>query len=328
MPATDDLARLCAFPRHPLGSWPTPVEEVDWPAVGPLLIKRDDLSGVGRGGVKARKIESLIGHMLARGYDELVTVAGNITNLTVDILPLLRDVGIRPTIMIADEPPLGQATRARLFDGVGDELRLLGPGRTRAAAVALRAYGRGRARGRRPLLIPPGGSHPASVAGIAAGFVELVTQLEAADRPVPRTVFVTGATGTTLAGFLVAEHALRRAGRAPVRVVGVRVHPSPLHAQVLALVRWSERSLGLRGRVPRERIALVRSQTPASFGRFPQSLARHCERVEEELGIKLDPIFGARTWAALEAAGRSQPGPVLFWHCGYTPTWREIGRAA
>src|SRR6187431_671703 len=99
------LVALRSAPRSPLGRWPTPLVEVQARGLPSLLIKRDDLSGWGRGGAKARKIEHLIGHMLARGYTDLVTVAGNVTNLAFDLLPALDHVGIGVHLHIIDDPP-------------------------------------------------------------------------------------------------------------------------------------------------------------------------------------------------------------------------------
>lgn len=47
---------------------------------GPLYIKRDDLTPLGLGGNKTRKLEFLLGDALAGGADTLVTVGGVQTN--------------------------------------------------------------------------------------------------------------------------------------------------------------------------------------------------------------------------------------------------------
>jgi 1-aminocyclopropane-1-carboxylate deaminase/D-cysteine desulfhydrase-like pyridoxal-dependent ACC family enzyme len=309
-----------------VAQWPTPVEVVTV-AGEELLVKRDDLCGFGRGGAKARKIEGLIGHMLARGHGELVTLVGNITNLAFDILPALRDAGIRPTLFVLDDPPAPARERARIFAGILDDIRLVGPSRTKALAEAAAAYARGRRAGRRPLLVLPGVSHPAAVVGNAKGFVELTTQLEEEGTELPDTIFVTAATGTTIGGFLLAEHALRRAGRKPIRLVGTQIYACPIRAQTLALVRWTERSLGLHGRVPLRRIEIASSQLEGGFGRYSDRLAATCELVRREAGISIDPIFGGKTWATMEAYRRlhSEPERLLYWHCGYTPEWQTLG---
>ena len=63
---------LQAAPRVDLGQWPTPVEYLE----RGIWVKRDDLSGLGRGGAKARKIEHVVGHLEACHADELIAVAG------------------------------------------------------------------------------------------------------------------------------------------------------------------------------------------------------------------------------------------------------------
>lgn len=327
-----DLRRLEESPRVVLGRWPTPIEEAEGVRVpGGVLVKRDDLSGPGRGGAKARKIEHLLGHLLEHGHDELITVAGNVTNLPFDLVPVFDRYGIRATLFIADDPPASPADRETIFRDLRDRVTLLGSRRTEAVRTAVKAWIAGRRAGRRPFLLLPGASHPACVAGNARGFLEMASQLRAEGRPVPRGVYVSAATGTTLAGFLIAEHALRRAGRTPVAVTGVQVYPGPVRRQTLALIRWTERALGLEGRVPTRRIRIVGDALHGGFARFPPALATTSETAGEELGFALDPIFGGKTWSVLVAETETTEGdverPVLFWHCGWTPEWRVLSRA-
>jgi 1-aminocyclopropane-1-carboxylate deaminase/D-cysteine desulfhydrase-like pyridoxal-dependent ACC family enzyme len=320
----NDLEVILAVRHCELGRWPTPVGEIETP-FGAVLVKRDDLSGFGRGGAKTRKIESLIAYLLTHGHDELVTVAGNITNLAFDLLPALRQADVRSSLFILDEPPIDSRLRERLFGEILGELHLLGRSRATATAAAVGAYLRARKTGRQPLLLLPGATHPVAVAGNARGFIEMVAQLEESGTRLPETVFVTAASGTTVAGFLVAEHALRRTGRRPIQIVGVQVYPGPLKTQAIGLIRWTERFLRLSDRVPRERIVLDSSQLHHGFGAYPDSLAAACKHLRSESGIALDPIFGGKTWAAMEASRRRRrPGSVLYWHCGYTPEWQAL----
>ncbi len=162
-----DVGRLLALPRVQLGVWPTPITPYSQPEPGEILIKRDDLSGWGRGGAKARKLEHLLGHLVAQGYDELITVAGNVTNLAFDLLPALDRYHIQPTLFIQDDPPTPAADRDRIFAGMGERVRLLGASRVQTLQAALAAYRRSRRRGGRPFLLLPGVSHPAGVIGNA-----------------------------------------------------------------------------------------------------------------------------------------------------------------
>jgi 1-aminocyclopropane-1-carboxylate deaminase/D-cysteine desulfhydrase-like pyridoxal-dependent ACC family enzyme len=319
------IERLRSSPVVQLGSWPTPIQRVTRVGQCDLLIKRDDLSGFGRGGAKARKLTHLLGHLRSRGHGELLAVAGNVTNLAFDLCLASEVFGLRTRIFIVNDPPATAPERARVFAGVASRVELLRGGRTTAAATVLRAYVAAWRAGRRPFLALPGASHPACVIGNACGFLEMVEQLDAQGAPLPRAVFVTAATGTTVAGFLLAADALLAAGGPYIRVVGVQVYPGRIALRTLALVRWTERFLASSRPTPIGRANFVLSGK--GFARFGATVPTLCWRVEQELGIKIDPIFGGKTWEAMEADGTANAPherPLLYWHCGYTPEWRTL----
>ena len=205
--------QLRGAPRVNLGSWPTPIQRVTRPGQCDLLVKRDDLSGFGRGGAKTRKLSHLLGHVRASGHGELMAVAGNVTNLAFDLLQASGAFGLRTRLFIVNDPPATPGERAGVFAGVLGSIELLTCGRAEAAAVVLRAYAAAWHAGRKPFLALPGAFHPACVIGNACGFLEMVEQLESQGAPLPRTVFVTAATGTTVAGFLLAADAASRCRR-------------------------------------------------------------------------------------------------------------------
>ena len=325
------IAALQAWPTAGIGVWPTPIEARPGPCGEPLWIKRDDRSGWGRGGAKARKIDAIVGHMLAHGHDELITIAGNVTNLAFDLVPALERFGLRATLLIADEPRLAADERERLFAGVRAHVTLIGAGHAAAAVRAAALWAQAKRAGRRPFLLLPGAAHPAGVIGNALGFLELAAQLEQAGEPLPGAVVVTAATGTTVAGFLLGEALLRATGRDPVRVIGVQVYGRATGAQTRALLRLGERALGLpRGFVPSDRVELDSRALAGGFGRYTARQAELCARVAETHGVAIDPMFGGKTWSVLEARAaelQQRARPLLYWHCGYTPEWALLGAA-
>ena len=324
--ATGDLRRILAAPCLPLGRWPTPIETV--PFLGRrLLVKRDDLSGFGRGGAKTRKIEHILGRMRAEGYDELITVIGNITNLGFDLLPALRAHGFSWRIFVQNDPPLPTELRSAIFRGIESDVRFLGESRLASAARVTAEWIRRRAAGRKPFLLLPGASHPAGVLGNARGFIEMAHQLRAAGRPLPEKIFVSVATGTTVAGFLIAENALRQAGFAPVQIVGVQVYHGNVVRRTRHLLHWTERQLGLQQRVDPARIEIHADALEGGFGHAGPELADLCRRVQSDTGLSLDPIFGGKTWAVMEKIARQEPpanGSLMFWHCGHTLGWEAL----
>lgn len=317
-------------PAFPLGKWPTPISTITPRGQAPFFVKRDDLSGHGRSGVKTRKIENLIGHMLDREYTALVTAVGNVTNLLHDILPVLDSVGIAWEIVVADDPPLPEDVRRSLFSGLGAAISLRGPSHVGSAVALVQAMSRSRRMGRRPMLTLPSLAHPAGVIGGARGFFEMVDQVDAMGAPPLDTVFITAASGTTLAGLLLAERLLRLEGHRPIQVIGVQVYPGPIRLWVQALVRWTERHLRMRDHLQFNEIDIRSSSLDLGFGRYSPELARLCRQVQEEHGIDIDPIFGGKTWTVMESyrAQCGRRGSVLYWHCGYTPQWQDLGRWA
>src|SRR5918998_1821294 len=75
---------LSTFPRVALGSWPTPLDDAPRLAAAlgspPVLIKRDDVNGLGAGGNKLRKLEFLLGQALEQGADTIITFGALQTN--------------------------------------------------------------------------------------------------------------------------------------------------------------------------------------------------------------------------------------------------------
>jgi len=319
------VERIRRAPSVRIGGWPTPVSTVSRPRQADILVKRDDLSGSGRGGVKTRKIEHLLGHLRDNGYDSLVTAVGNVTNLVHDITPVLRQYGIDWEIVVADDPPLPPAIRRRMFNDVGAGVRLVGSHLAAAGAVA-GALRRARAAGRRPFLALPSLAHPMGVIANAAGFLEMVDQVDAMAVPPLQTVFITAASGTTLAGFLLAEDLLRRGGHRPIHIVGVQVYPGPARSWVHGLVRWTEEYLRMPDHLARGRIELRTSRLYGGFGRFPKELSALCRTLSDQTGLRIDPIFGGKTWSVMESYLAQGPrrGSVLYWHCGYTPGWETL----
>lgn len=322
------LTRLVASPHYSLANWPTPLERHELPNGPVVWVKRDDLSGWGRGGAKARKIEHLLGHMLARGYTDLVTVAGNVTNLAFDLIPALERAGIAGHLHIIDDPPVMPSERVRIFRGIAQRVTLLGPSRAEAFQRTWLRWLELRREGRRPLWVLPGISHPAGILGNAAGYLELVEQFREASQALPTTLFITAATGTTVAGFLMAERLRRERGERPIRIVGVQIYEGRTRAATRWLMRWAALSTGQR--LPLTLPVDVASDSlSGGFGKFAPALTDLCERVQRDTGLLIDPIFGGKTWASMEREiERTKPRDeeFLYWHCGYTPEWRTLGK--
>ncbi len=330
------ISIISQWPRLQLGNWPSPIERVRHPAFGELLVKRDDLAGFGRcgaSGVKARKLESFLAYLHQRRCAQLILLLANMTNLAHDIAPLLNQLGIGLRLLILNDPPLDSTQRELLFKDISGSIEFLGANRL-AAMIRLGAVaGQAKVSGLRTMALLPSPGHPTAVIGAARGFLEMVQQLQAAEQALPASVFISAAAGTTVAGFILAGSLIQAAGIGKIRIVVVPVMPYRLEYWLPILLSWTRRTIGLRGHFPVADYRILRLKRNLIYGRFDNFLENVCKRVLDSFELTLDPVYGGKSWSAMEeymeSARERGNNPVMFWHCGYSPDWRvfRVGSA-
>ena len=212
--------------RASLATTPTALER--GPIVGGgarLWVKRDDLTGLGGGGNKARKLEFLCGDAQRAGARALVTVGAAQSNHCRMTAAAGARLGMEVHLILAGDEPETATGNQLLSSLFGAQLHFTGAAEShwgeleiaREALTSQLADG-----GLEPYSIPIGGSTAIGALGYAAGFVELVDQC--ADQLVtPSTVVITSSSGGTHAGMLAGRAALIAAGRVVPDVIGIGV---------------------------------------------------------------------------------------------------------
>jgi 1-aminocyclopropane-1-carboxylate deaminase/D-cysteine desulfhydrase-like pyridoxal-dependent ACC family enzyme len=210
------IASLNAVPRAGLATLPTPLEQGrELPGGARLWVKRDDLTGLGVGGNKARKLEFLCGRALADGCDTLVTVGAAQSNHCRMSAAAGAVLGLETHLVLSGhrpDVPVGNQLLSTLF---GAHLHLTGAGESEWGSLEIAREALMDelvADGLRPFGIPIGGSTAVGAIGYLAAFIELMEQC--VDRSVaPRAVVFTSSSGGTHAG-LVAGRAVWRSMQA------------------------------------------------------------------------------------------------------------------
>lgn len=152
--------------RVRLAHLPTPIEPWTPPGLtdgGHAWLLRDDLTGAALSGNKVRKLEFLLADALAKGCDTVLTCGGIQSNHARATAVAARQLGLDPILFLRTAQPesdpglVGNLLLGRL---VGATLRLITADeyRKRDAFMADEAE-RLRAKGRRPYVIPEGGSN-------------------------------------------------------------------------------------------------------------------------------------------------------------------------
>src|SRR3954451_968584 len=113
---------------------PPPVEPMDRLAsalgvpAGSLWVKRDDITGLGGGGNKARKLEYLCADALAQGADVLVTGGGGQSKHVRMTAAAATRLGLGCAVVMAGPRPDDAAGNVLLVELLGPELAWLAVG--------------------------------------------------------------------------------------------------------------------------------------------------------------------------------------------------------
>ncbi len=330
MPLVEELARLPS-----LGWVTTPSPITTLPALAKhlglaaLTVKRDDLLDALHGGNKSRKLDVLLATAPFKDAPVWASLgaigSGHLAACTAAATKLGRTLGAHTFF----EP---------VSDGVLENLAFVASGPTR-----LHYYGsRLELAARRPALvagsiidgvptIPPGGTLPASIAGVARAGLELALQIRSGALEAPEVVYVALGTGGTAAGLALG---LGLAGvKAELRAVSSVerwfVSERRLRRLIAQGAAWL-REHGVKADASQAvRVRVVHGQLGAGYG-IPTAQSLAAVEMLRLDGVPLEPVYSGKAFAALlaDAASRSTPSRVLFWNTvrrgplPHDPDWR------
>jgi len=281
--------------------------------VGPLFLKRDDLTGFGIAGNKARALEFLIGAALAEKADVFVAAGSPSSNFCAAAAMAARVVGMDCDLLFPGQAPsvrspnveLARAAGARLLFDAVDTRDQLDDGVLEHAEVL-------RAQGRRPYAVPRGGATATGGLGYAYAARELAGQCKAADITA-RTVVVATGSGATQAGLVAGKVGFDL----PWRLVGASVsRPAQGMADhVLRLSRECAAALGLDE--PSAGAVDVRDCRGAGFGIASTEDQVSSRLALEHEGLLLDDYYGAKAMTLFRTLlAADAETPAVFWHTG------------
>ena len=318
-PATA-AGKLARYPRVSLVLEPTPLHlapRLSRELGARILLKRDDLAGVGLGGNKLRGLEYILADALGQGCDCLVTGAGPQSNWTMlAALACLRH-DIEPHVVCYGTSAASEGNM-RLHRWLGVDVRFTGVQDRSSVDAGIEATAAElRASGRRPYVVPRGGATALGALGYVRASIELADQLSG-HRDQPSAVWTaTGSCGTQ-AG-LVAGAALTGASHT---VVGVTVsRPAAEAAQRVRALAAGAMTLLAADAQPTPPAVLDGWIGPGYGTPSPEGTAA-ARLVAAAEGVFLDPVFGAKAMAALVARCRACQvrGTQVFLVSGGAPT--------
>lgn len=310
-------------PHLPLARLPTPLEPL--PRLGAdlgleLWVKRDDLTGTDLTGNKVRKLGFLAADALERGADLLVTCGAVTSNHARATALVAARLGLGCELLLRGEerdPPDGNLLLDRLA-GAGTTFITTAQWATRDLLMGALAE-RLRAAGRRPYVIPEGGSNALGSMGYVLAVKELLDQARDLGVRVASIVHATGSGGTT-AGLALGCAAW---GRPDIDVLGVAVCDDAATfdrrvASILdeAVGRWLV-GAGVRAA---SRWRIVEGHQGLGYAKATPEELRALARVARREGLVLDPVYTGKAFWGLEAEARAgrlrRDGATVFLHTG------------
>ncbi|MET8564605.1 D-cysteine desulfhydrase family protein [Streptomyces flaveolus] len=300
-------------PPVPLGTFPTPVEPAPRLAaalgLGPedLWVKRDDLTGLGGGGNKIRKLEWTVGAALAEGADTLVTTGAPQSNHARLTAAAGARLGLDVVLVLRGDPGASRSGNLALDGLFGARLAWAGEvDQAGLDTAAAEVCSRLRADGARPALIPFGGS---STLG-ARGYVRCGTELR--ERlPDLRTAVVALGSGGTMAGLVAALGS----GSVLGVDVGALADPAAAVAEFAVPLTAEE--------ITPDALRIRRDQVGAGYAALTAPVREALRLAARTEGLVLDPVYTGRALAGLHAAvrdGTVRPGErTVFLHTGGLP---------
>ena len=311
-------------PRIPLGVYPTPLHRaMRLRDDASLLLKRDDLTGFGLAGNKARPLEFLIADALARDCDVVVTGGAPTSNFAGACAHASFVAGLACEVLVANGP--ASSVPVRLARACEAAVRPAECGRSLVDDAIESRAGELEAQGRRPYAVPRGGATAVGALGFADAAFEVRAQLDGLGvDPNRATIVLPAGSGASLAGFLAGSAAMG----VDWRVVGVSVS-RPAAQMSVHVTALSTACSALMGSSPARADSFTLVDRATDDDAPEDDDARDddgggARLMRETEGILLDPHYGVPAFDVAMDLRATDREPVVLWQTGGLPAAIEV----
>jgi D-cysteine desulfhydrase len=298
---------------------PTPIEELprlsDLLAGPQILVKRDDQTGLAFGGNKTRKLEFLVAEAQEQGAHMLISAGAMQSNHCRQTAAAAARYGFECTLVLTGELPKEPSANLLLDNLFGAKIVTV-PDRKDRDRILQETFDNAVAKGKKPYLVPYGGSSPTGALGYAFAMEELMKQNVHADW----IVFGTSSGGTH-AGLVLGQRVFGFKGK----VLGISIDESEewLKKNVSALASSASEKLGERIEFTQADVSANADYCGAGYGVLTDAEREAVNLFAKYEGLLLDPVYTGRAAAGMIDLIRKgffkKDETVLFWHTGGQP---------
>ncbi len=319
---------LAKFPRRRYTEGQTPIEKLEnfSKALGgpTIYIKRDDLLGLTSGGNKTRKLEFLMADAIAKGADTILTCGAVQSNHCRLTLAAAVKEGLKCQLILEERvkgsyKPEGSGNNF-LFNLLGVEDIFVVSGGTDMMGELEKLATKLNAEGRKPYIVPGGGSNPIGSTGYVACAEEIMAQLFDKGINIDHMVIPSGSAGTH-AGIITGLVGVN----ANIPVIGVSVNRNKeLQTNaVWNLAKATAERVGVAAEITKDMIQVTDEYVGPGYSVPSDEMVEAVQLLARTEGILLDPVYTGKVMAGLIGMVRKgkfkKEDNILFLHTGGSP---------
>jgi D-cysteine desulfhydrase family pyridoxal phosphate-dependent enzyme len=298
---------------------PTPIEELPrlTKTLGGsrILVKRDDQTGLAFGGNKTRKLEFLIAEAREQGANMLISAGAIQSNHCRQTVAAAARFGFECTLVLTGEKPKQPSANFLLDQLFGAEIIIVADRKDRDR-VLQETFDKAVAAGKKPYLVPYGGSSVTGAMGYTFAMEEFMNQ----NVNVDWIVFGTSSGGTH-AGLVLGQQVFGFKGK----VLGISIDEpvDQLKVNISALASHASEKLGERIEFAGNDVLANDDYCQAGYGVFGAGEREAIKLFASNEGLLLDPVYTGRAAAGMLDLIRKgffkKDETILFWHTGGQP---------
>jgi len=313
------------LPKASLGYFPTPLIELTRLSKtlgGPnIYMKRDDNTGLALGGNKTRKLEYIMGDALAKGADTVITAGAIQSNHCRQTAGAAASLGLECHLVLGGEEPEQPQGNLLLDKVYGCHIHWAGENRKGEDIPVLVAQLK--AEGKKPYVIPYGGSNELGAVAFIEAYKELNAQREALKVDFSHIIFASS-SGATHAGLMLGNKMLETHSQ----IVGINIDKGemdkvPFDEHIVSLANSTAQLIAADYQFTADDLLLNSDYVGDGYGVIGELEKEAIALTAQNEGILLDPVYTGRAMGGLIDMIRTgqikATDNVLFWHTGGAP---------
>ena len=315
---------LESIPRIPLCLLPTPIVPLKRLSLhlggAKIFMKRDDLTGVAFGGNKNRKLEFLLADAKKKGADVIVTEGALQSNHCLQTAACSAKLGLKCELVLSGDDP-DFITGNLLLNQILDVKIHRAKDSVKRKEIMLKVEEELRTKGKKPYMIPTGGSTSIGALGYLNCISEIAKQSKEIGVTFSHLIHSTGSGGTQ-SGVIIG----RELYYPELEILGVNVGEPK--EELTKIIKWIIKNFNddweLELMIEDEMIKILEGYFGEGYGIPNQEMINTVKLVAKMEGVFLDPVYTGKAMVGLIDLIESKVIPkgnnVLFLHSGGGPS--------